>query len=471
MASSKDAQKWREYLLASPVARLVFEGISKIVRDRIDRYLIERNGPPMLTQNDEDWLIATCRTAAQTVVSNNDIEIDEELLKDITTQVMIDNHPLGPLMPLLKDPSVQNIHINGPHDCYVFADGERFYVPLSFQSSEDVMSRLVEYANMQAGERSIPISNAHPIGTLVLPTGERFHVASQVADPNPLITLRKHQPDRFANFSRLAEVGGMPPYMVKFLEASVTAKLNILFAGGVNTGKTTYLRAFGATVPDDERLGVIEDDKELKLLALRPDTDTFELTARPPNTEGLGGIGMDYLIREALRMNPNRVIVGEVRGKEALYMLKAMSSGWPGSACTIHAEVAEDAIPQLIGYVFEHEDSPKSEEQVAKRVARSIQLIVFLRSIRISKGKFRRVLDEVVAVHGFAAGEVMMKPIIKYDEVYDDWFWITGRPNEIGNDDWQRRFRNVGIDLNDLIPQSVIDQGSKYSAGRDEEGF
>jgi pilus assembly protein CpaF len=218
-------------------------------------------------------------------------------------------------------------------------------------------------------------------------------------------------------------------------------------------------------------LGVIEDDKELMLLDLRKGTDTFELASRPPNTEGLGEIGMDRLIRDALRMNANRMIVGEVRGKEAHYMLKAMSSGWNGSACTIHAEAAEDVLPQLIGYVFEHEDAPRDEEQVAKKVGRSIHLIVFLRAIRLADGRERRVMDKVVAVHGWASGEIALKPIIEYDELHDEWFWITGQAGEIADENWRRRFRNANIDLDDLVPHDIIERGNKYYAEQEESGY
>lgn len=469
MPTINDAQDWRDYLLATPEARAIFDRISQIVQDQVEERVRSRGGAPHLSLADEEWLTNVCRNAAQAVASsaNNMLTVTGDQLRDITTQVILDNHPLGPLMPLLREPKIQNIHVNGPKDCYYFIDGERFYAPLSFKDSEDVMNRLVEFFNSQS--RSAPISQAHPIGTLILPTGERCHVASGVCDPDPLITLRKHQPDRFADFGKLAEVGGMPWYVARFLNAVVKARLNVLFAGGVNTGKTTYLRAFGAGVPKDERLGVVEDDRELMLGKLRPGTDTFELSSRPPNTEGLGGIGMDVLIREALRMNANRMIVGEVRGKEALYMLKAMSSGWNGSACTIHAEVAEDAIPQLIGYVFEHEDAPKNEEQVAKKVARAIHLIVFLRAVRISEGRERRVLDKVVAVYGWSAGEINMQTIVEYDELRDEWFWMAQRPTEIGNEDWQRRFRNAGINLADIIPQDVVDKGMEYYRDREED--
>lgn len=460
-------------LKSDPELSQAYDLLNKIIQDEIRKRLSGRDVDSLElapNEEDEEWLEQRCEAAAQYVKAHNMVNLGMRDLELIASQVMMDNHPLGPLMTLLHDNTIQNIHLNGPTDCYYFVDGKRYRANLTFKDPDEVYQKIVNYFNGRSA--SAKISQANPIGTVIIPTGQRCHIATEVADPSPCITLRNHQPDRFANFDRLYTDGhAMPAYFPDFMKAVVRARLNVLFAGGVNTGKTTWLRAFGATIPDDERLGVVEDDRELMLRYLRPNTDTFELFSRPGNSEGQGYIGMSVLVRESLRMNANRLIVGEVRGGEAHYMLRAMSTGFSGSACTIHADVAEDAIPQLTGYVFENPESAHDTTQIEQKIGRSIHLIVFLRAVRQKDRSERRLLDKVVAVHGWANGEVMMKPILEYSELDDTWYWTAGRASEIGNDNWQRRFRNAGINLDDLIPQSVVDSGSAYEADQRRQGY
>lgn len=471
MPSVDEARSLREYLLNDEASQKVFDRLEAMVSGAISRKLQEPNHPPSLSLQDEPWLMQITEQAGQKLIQDQLTEnLPADKLADLVTQVMLDKHPLGPLMPLLRDKRVQNVHVNGPRDCFYFIDGVRYYARLSFKDAEDVRLRVIDYFNSQS--KSAKISQANPIGTIILPTGERVHVAMGLGEPDPVITLRKHQPDRFANFSKLHVDGkAMPEYCVGFLKAVVIAKLNVLFCGGVNAGKTTWLRAFGQAVPHDERLGVIEDDRELFLRELREKTDTFEESSRAENTEGKGGIKMDVLIREALRQNANRMIVGEVRGKEALYMLKAMSSGWNGSACTIHADEAEDVLPQLMGYVFEHEDAPRNEAQVEKKISRAIHLIVFLAKHRNPEGIERRVLDKIVAVYGYGGDGILTQELVAYDELRETWHWVGPRLTDAGNDRWRRRFRNSGIDLASLIPQEVYIEGRKYMEDENEREY
>jgi pilus assembly protein CpaF len=245
---------------------------------------------------------------------------------------------LGILEPLLDDESVTEIMVNGPDDIYVERAGRIEKLPMRFTSVEQLyqtIDRIVAGVNRRVDESS-PMVDAR------LSTGERVNViVPPLALNGPVLTIRRF-PQPYT-LGQLIELGSLDPATAELLVACVRAKLNLVISGGTGSGKTTMLNALSSSIPDDERIVTIEDSAELKL----QQPHVVRLEARPANTEGSGLVSIRDLVRNSLRMRPDRIIVGEVRGGETLDMLQAMNTGHEGSLATVHANSADDSIVRL----------------------------------------------------------------------------------------------------------------------------
>jgi pilus assembly protein CpaF len=255
------------------------------------------------------------------------------------------------------------------------------------------------------------------------------------------------------------DVGAMPPWGAEFLKGCLNARLNILVAGGVGAGKTTMLRVMGCEIPREDRLAIIEDTRELFLEEIREGPDTFSLFARAPNAEGKGEITLAMLLRNSLRMSPDRVFVGEVRGQEALYLVQAMSSGFYGSAGTIHAETAEDTLPQLLRYVMQHPEAGSNPEVHMQAICEAIHLIVYIKRVRMADGTVRKLVDHVAAVAGYNNENktARIERLFEFDEHLEEgWKWVGPKLNDIGGDKWQARWVAANLDINKLVSPDII---------------
>lgn len=241
---------------------------------------------------------------------------------------------LGPLEPVLADPSVVEVMVNGPGRCYVERDGR--LEPVVLDLDADGIRRLVERVLAPLGLR---LDRSSPLVDARLPDGSRLHaVVPPLAVDGPCVTIR-----RFGARSLDLEAFGVDERAARFLGWAVEAGWNLLVSGGTGAGKTTLLNTLSGAVGAHERIVTIEETAELRLG--RP--HVVRLEARPPNAEGAGGVSIRELVRAALRMRPDRVVVGEVRGPEALDMLQALNTGHAGSLCTVHANSAPDALTRL----------------------------------------------------------------------------------------------------------------------------
>jgi pilus assembly protein CpaF len=245
---------------------------------------------------------------------------------------------LGVLEPLLADASITEIMVNGPDSIFVERAGRVEQLPLRFASNEQLMQtieRIVSTVNRRVDE-------SNPMVDARLPTGERVNVIiPPLALTGPTLTIRRFP--RAYTLPELIGLGSLDEQMLMLLAAFVRARFNVIVSGGTGSGKTTLLNALSGLIPSQERIITIEDSAELQL----QQEHVIRLESRPPNVEGKGQITIRDLVRNSLRMRPDRIIVGEVRGGETLDMLQAMSTGHDGSLATVHANSADDALMRL----------------------------------------------------------------------------------------------------------------------------
>lgn len=275
--------------------------------------------------------------------------LDEAAEQALTLAVLDRLHGLGRLQPLLDDPSIRDIHISGCQRVWLnLRDGTKVQGP-PVAATDDELIDLIATAARRIGRSERRWDNAHPELNLQLPNGDRLHALMAVSG-RPTVSIRRHDFD-ISRMSQLIDRGVCDDLTASFLCAAVRARANIIVAGGTGTGKTTTLRCLINEIPADERLITIEDSLEIGIERfddLHPDHEALE--AREANTEGVGAFTLADLVRSGLRMDPQRVIVGEVRGAEVLPMLLAMSQGNDGSMCSIHADSSKGVFARLAMY-------------------------------------------------------------------------------------------------------------------------
>ena len=274
------------------------------------------------------------------------VDDEQRLAAAVLAQVL----GLGRIQPLLDDPDISDIHIRGTAPVWVkLRDGTRAERPPVVDSDEELID-LIRLAAARLGSDERRFDAANPELNLQLPDGSRLFAVMSVSQ-RPAVVIRRHQ-FGLASMAQLHGLGMLDRALLEFLQAAVRARRNIVIAGGTGSGKTTLLRALLNEVPREERIVTIVDSFELGLERfpeLHPDLDALQ--AREANTEGRGAIDMAALTRMALRMDPDRVVLGEVRGAEAFPMLLAMSQGNNGSMCTMHADSSRSVFPKLAAYV------------------------------------------------------------------------------------------------------------------------
>lgn len=275
--------------------------------------------------------------------------LDETAENLITTAVLDRLHGMARLQPLLDDPQVRDIHISGADRVWLnLRNGDKVRGPAVADSDADLIE-LIATAARRIGRSERRWDHAHPELNLQLPNGDRLHALMAVSG-RPTVSIRRHDFD-ICRVDELVARGVCDDMLAGFLSAAVRARANIIVAGGTGTGKTTMLRCLINEIPTVERLITVEDSLEIGLERfedLHPDYEALE--AREANTEGVGAFTLADLVRSALRMDPQRVIVGEVRGAEVLPMLLAMSQGNDGSMCSIHADSSKGVFGRLAMY-------------------------------------------------------------------------------------------------------------------------
>jgi len=322
--------------------------------------------------------------------------------REIIADVLDDIIGYGPIEPLLNDPTVTEVMVNGPASIYVERDGRLFATGRRFVD-EDHLLRIIDKIVGQVGRR---IDESSPMVDARLPDGSRVNaVIHPLAINGPMLTIRKFALEPYT-INDLIGFKTLTPKMAELLEACVRGRLNILISGGTGTGKTTLLNVVSSFIPGDERIITIEDAAELRL----GQQHVLRLESRPPNIEGKGQVAIRDLVRNSLRMRPDRIIVGEVRGAEALDMLQAMNTGHDGSLCTVHANSPRDATSRLETMVLMAGfDLPV--RAIRQQVTAALDLIVHLTRLRDGS---RRV-THITEVEGMEGDSVVMQDIAYYD--------------------------------------------------------
>jgi Flp pilus assembly CpaF family ATPase len=255
-------------------------------------------------------------------------------------------YDMGPLAPYLRDSHVENIDINGCDQVWVtYATGERVAVAPIAPTDEALVTMIRTWAN-RGGQTARDFSAASPLVNVAMASGARL-TATMAVTPRPCVSVRRHGQVGIT-LARLVELGTIDPPLAAFLAAAVRGRCNIIVTGGVNAGKTTLLRALAGEIPPEERLATLETEYELYLHTRPEHPDVIAFEAREANSEGAGGITLHDMIAHALRHNPRRILVGEVRRTEIMPMLEAMNSGQDGSMCTLHANSPTEAFDRIL---------------------------------------------------------------------------------------------------------------------------
>jgi pilus assembly protein CpaF len=356
----------------------------------LHRKLLERINLEAVSAMATERARVEIRTAVARLVDEERTPLSLAEKERIIEEVLNEVFGLGPLEPLLQDPTISDILVTTPKLVYIERDGKLLRTPVQFKDDAHLL-RIIEKVVSRIGRR---VDESSPMVDARLPDGSRVNaVIAPIAVDGPLLSIRRFRADRLTAEELLGNLT-MTPEMLELLQACVKSRLNVVISGGTGAGKTTLLNVLSYFIPEEERIVTIEDCAELQLRQVH----VARMETRPPNIEGTGAIRQRQLVINALRMRPDRIIVGEVRGEEALDMLQAMNTGHDGSLTTIHANGPRDAISRMEVMVsMANANIPL--KAIRQQVSSAVDLFVQL--ARLSDGS-RRIthLTECVGMEG-----------------------------------------------------------------------
>ncbi|MFM2391073.1 MAG: hypothetical protein RLZZ437_2628 [Pseudomonadota bacterium] len=352
---------------------------------------------------------------------------------------------LGPLEPLLKDETVNDILVNGPQRIFVERAGKLTLTDITFRDERHLL-RIIDKIVSAVGRR---VDESNPYCDARLQDGSRFNcMVPPVAVDGSLVSIRKFKKEKLG-INDLVRFGAFTEEMAAYLQAAVSCRLNIIVSGGTGSGKTTTLNALSSFIDNTERVLTIEDTAELQLQQVH----VGRMESRPPNVEGKGAVTQRDCLRNALRMRPDRIIVGETRGEEVIDMLQAMNTGHDGSMTTIHANNARDGISRLENMVaMAGIEMPL--KAVRSQIASAVNLIV--QASRLQDGSRRMV--SITEITGMEGDVLSMQEIFRYERLgLAPDGKIIGRFNATGvRSHYSERFRQWGFDLPHSIYEPIV---------------
>ena len=373
--------------------------IHELIIDDFDLAALDKLAPDDVAKQVRSYVGNYARTAG--------LSLNQKELDLFSTEIIDEMTGYGPIEPLLKDPTISDILINTHKRCFVERAGRLQETKIYFRDETHLM-RIINRIVSGVGRR---VDESSPMVDARLPDGSRVNVAIRpIAIDGPLVSIRKFAQRAFT-MDRLVEVGALRPAMVEILAAAVSGKVSAIISGGTGSGKTTMLNGLSNFIPQHERLITIEDAAELQLQ--QPHVGRLE--TRPANIEGKGEIRQRDLVRNALRMRPDRIIIGECRGEEAFDMLQAMNTGHEGSMTTIHANSPREALKrleQMVGMA----GMPMTLAAIRSQIASALTLVVQVQ--RFPDGGRR--VTSISEVTGMEGDVIQMHEIFKFVKSFTD---------------------------------------------------
>jgi pilus assembly protein CpaF len=410
------------------------------LKRRIHDELVENVDADLLSSAHKDGRIVALRESVQALTSDflaeNASSLSDAERQRIVKEVVDEVTGFGPITGLLNDPDISEIMVNGPKQIYVEQKGKLISTDIEFRDDNHVM-HIIEKIVSPLGRR---IDESSPMVDARLPDGSRVNIIiPPLSLVGPVITIRKFAKDPFT-IEDLIGFGTLTESAAAFLEACVKVRLNLIVSGGTGSGKTTTLNVLSSFIPTDERIVTIEDAAELQL---RQD-HVVSLETRPPNVEGRGAISMRDLVRNVLRMRPERIIVGEVRGGEALDMLQAMNTGHDGSLTTGHANSPRDMLARLETMVL-MAGMELPVRAIREQISSAIDLII--QQTRLRDGT--RKITHITEVQGMEGDIITLQDVFVFKQTgIDDAGKVVGEFVATGvRPSFAERFHAQGIDL------------------------
>ena len=372
------------------------------LKTKIHRKLIERLDFSNIDLIEKDLLGREISRILEALIAEENTPLSTAEKNSLMVDIMHETFGLGPIEPLLSDPDISDILVNRYDQVYIEKLGKLSKVDLIFRDDNHLL-QIIDRIVSKVGRR---IDESSPYVDARLPDGSRVNaIIPPLALDGPVLSIRRFGVDPL-KMSDILAFGSLNQSMAKMLEGCVKVRLNILISGGTGTGKTTLLNILSEFIPHDERIITIEDSAELQL----KQEHVVRLETRPPNIEGRGEVTQRDLVRNTLRMRPDRIIVGEVRGGEALDMLQAMNTGHDGSLSTIHANTTRDALARLETMVLmAGMDLP--ERAIREQMSSAINLVIHL--ARLPDGS-RKIIN-ISEITGMEGNTIVMHDIYRFE--------------------------------------------------------
>ncbi|KRS16527.1 CpaF family protein [Roseovarius indicus] len=419
------------------------ERLAEIKLD-LHRSLLDNLNLAALDTATESDLRAEISSIAAEVLEERSIVLNREDRSTLTQELYDEVKGLGPLETLLQDDTVNDILVNGPHQIFVERDGKLTLSDVTFKDEKHLL-RIIDKIVSAVGRR---VDESNPYVDARLADGSRFNaMVPPIAVDGSLVSIRKFKKDKLG-IDDLVRFGAFSEEMAAYLQAAVATRLNVIVSGGTGSGKTTTLNALSSFIDNAERILTIEDTAELQL----QQTHVGRMESRPPNVEGKGEVSPRDCLKNALRMRPDRIIVGETRGEEVIDMLQAMNTGHDGSMTTIHANNARDGISRLENMVaMAGIEMPL--KAVRSQIASAVNLIV--QASRLQDGSRRMV--SITEITGMEGDVISMQEIFRFQRT-----GLTPDNKIIGHftgtgvrSNFSERFRLWGYDLPPSIYEPV----------------
>ncbi|PQO42150.1 CpaF family protein [Blastopirellula marina] len=423
----------------APLSEIDFQRL----KSEIHQQIVESLDLSLVAQIDDERMRDNVRNLAQEAIRAHRPKVDKGLHERLQKELQDEVFGLGPLEPLMEDPTISDILVNNAHEIFLERHGRLERTDIVFADDAHLM-RIIQRVVARVGRR---IDEVSPMVDARLADGSRINaIVPPLALNGPKLSIRRFGVEHL-QLEKLLENDTLDPRMVAFLSAAVAGRVSFMISGGTGAGKTTMLNALSKSIPEDERIVTIEDSAELLL----QHAHVVGMETRPANSEGQGAVTPRDLVRNSLRMRPDRILVGEVRGAEALDMLQAMNTGHEGSLTTIHANDAVDALHRLemmvamAGY-----ELPIGV--VRRYVASGIRVIVHVARL---KGGVRKVM-RVAEITGSEGGEYQLNDIFKFEhQGLDADGKATGRFVATGYQPrCLNRFQETGIEIDSRIFQA-----------------